>query len=189
MKHLIIPTDFSLRSLEPLRAAVTHFAGEPLTVTLMHLLEPPTDILDGLRVAYRAEDKPAVPRAFTLALESVTAVHKDQIHAVKVGTWYGSTTVLARNLLEHLGIDAVVFDPHMPFDLPAPHSIDPRPLLRRAMPRNIVETGAALSGTVAAPQPAAGERPMRPAPTRLQPAMHDMAETVSNPTTFSHHAS
>jgi len=147
MKHLIIPTDFSLRSLEPVRAAVLHFDGEPIVVTLLHLVEPPADIMDGLRMAYRADVKPEVPRVFTLALESLQAVYARQLLGVKVGIWHGSTALYLRNLVEHLGADASVFDSRHPFEAPTKVSIDPRPLLRRAMKKGTVVDVSALQAS------------------------------------------
>lgn len=188
MKHLIIPTDFSLRSLEPVRAAITHFAGESLAVTLLHLLEPPTDIISGLRLAYRAGSQPAIPQAFTLAMESVAAVYSEQIRTVKVKRCHGSTVPAVRNLLEHFGADAILFNPQQSFEQPSPQSFDPRPLLRRAMPHCIVEVSTPVR---AAMTPPTSEVPTRvTAKGRLQPARINTANNSSSTTrNFPRHAS
>lgn len=149
MKHIIIPTDFTLRSLETIRTGLQHFAGEAVSITLLHLLQPPADILDGLRLSYRRDFTSEVPRAFTLALESLQAVYSQQLISVKVGTWRGSTVAYMRNVLEHLRVDAVVFNSQVPFKEFAETSIDPRPLLRSAARKKILDVSELVTSAAA----------------------------------------
>lgn len=189
MKHLIIPTDFSLRSLEPVKAAVSHFAGEPFAVTLLHLLEPPGDILGGLRLAYHSGSLPQLPRAFTLAMESVASVYSDYIIGIRTRVAWGSTVPVVRNLLEYLRADAIVYDPQIPFEMPAANSVDARPLLRRAVPRIVLETGA-IAPRISAPAEARYGSPTRTSmDARLHPASHRNTFTPSTPSSLPDHAS
>ena len=139
MKHAIIPTDFSIRSLQPVHEVMNCYRGQSVQITLLHLVDVPDAIGDLLFRLRRMESRYPVPADFRQACEVIANKYDNQIAEIKVKVQYGSTAAYLDNLLEGFGADGVFLQQGYTMTLPFDESIDMVPLLRKTK-CNIIET-------------------------------------------------
>ena len=132
MKHILIPTDFTLGSLAPVQAALAHYPDCRLRITLMNLMEPPTDIMDGLRLSFRNAAEFTIPVEFTAAMQELETAHPERIESVRAGTWFGNTSAYVSNVLSALRVDAVFADSAFRFKPASKKAVNPMQLLRKS---------------------------------------------------------
>lgn len=148
MKHAIIPTDFSFRSLQVIHDLVHHYPDEPVKITLLHLVELPLAIGDMLFRLQRTETRYPVPQAFTEACEMMMNRYKGRIVSLTPAIHYGTTAAYVSNLLEGIKADDIFiqqgFEPTLHFE----ESVPLLPLLRKAGVRITETTPAQIKKTV-----------------------------------------
>lgn len=131
MKHVLIPTDFSIGSLQPVPAALQHFPGAPVRITLLHLLEPPDSIGELLFRAARREPAHLAGPEFRQACAVIRNRYGSRLTDLRTDIRYGSTAAYVRHLLESLEADAIALDPAYRPGRPDPRSVTLIPLLLR----------------------------------------------------------
>ena len=131
MKHIILPTDFSIRSLQPIHEVLHQYGNEAIKITMLHLVDFPTGIGELLFHTRRIARQYPVPPDFREACEVMCNRYGTRITAIRPIVRHGSTAAFLENLLTGMGTDAVVV--HAGFsEKPAfPDSIPLMPLLRR----------------------------------------------------------
>lgn len=132
MKHVLIPTDFTIGSLQTVHAAVVHFPDEQVKISLLHLLEMPNGIGDLLLRAVRKEPTHLISADFQKACEIIRNKYGQKILQMDVLFRYGSTKHYVQNLLEGLEVDAIVLDPETKLGSPHASSVDMYPLLKKS---------------------------------------------------------
>lgn len=132
MKHLLIPTDFSIRSLNAVHAAITHYDEDKLRITLFHLLSMPVDISDLLFASRRNKHYEIVGNDFNEACEVLQNRYSSRLHAMSVKFGFGSTGAYVRNFLAGELVDYIVVCPDTTLSLPSKRSVPMMPLLHKS---------------------------------------------------------
>ena len=131
MKHIVLPTDFSIRSLQPIHDVMQHYRTGVLRISMLHLVDLPTGIGDLLFRLRRMDERFPVPGEFLEACEVLANRYEGRITAIRPLIRYGSSALFLDNLLKGIGADAVAIQPgykeHGPFD----ESVPLMPLLSR----------------------------------------------------------
>lgn len=143
MKHVLIPTDFTIASLQTVHAAMVQFPNEPIRISLLHLLEMPTGIGDLLMRAVRKDPNHLITADFQKACEIIKNKYGNKIAQMDILFRYGNTKNYVQNLLEGLSVDAIVLDPEFKWSLPHNSSVPMTPLLRKSG-YHIIEMAPAL---------------------------------------------
>ncbi len=131
MKHILIPTDFSIRSLKAVHAAVDSFGQGKLKITLFHLMTMPTDFSMLLIHKVQKKSKELISSDFNDACEVLKNKYSSKIECMSVAFGYGSSLKYMRNYLEGAKVDVVFFQAGMELDRISKDSIDMVPLLKR----------------------------------------------------------
>lgn len=108
MKHILIPTDFTIKSLKLVRAAVDRFPDETLHITLVHALEPDNSISGLLMMSKRLSVHQLYTQEFTEACEVLRNKYTSAVQHIKVEFYYGATKTYLKNFLEARKIEAVL---------------------------------------------------------------------------------
>lgn len=132
MKHILIPTDFSAKSLELIRFTANVFADEEIKVTLLHILRMPEGISDLLLLPRHGKHYRLVTDEFRKGYEDLQKVYRQTIKRLHVEFLYGDTNALFRNFLFAQHIDAIVYPENYQFLKPSKDSVDPKALIRKS---------------------------------------------------------
>lgn len=124
MKNILIPTDFSIRSLKLVSAAAGRFQDEQLNIILVHALEPDNSISGLLMLNKRLKAHQLYSEEFTEACEVLRNKYASVIHKMKVEFYYGETRFYRKGFLEAREIDAIFFSSEYTLGLPSKSSMD-----------------------------------------------------------------
>jgi hypothetical protein len=131
MKHILIPTDFSLRSLNIVRYAVDYFQHEKLRVTMLHFLEMPDSISDLLLMprdtSFFKLETPEFREGKSILLNRFA----NQIAEVRTDFFVGDSKRQFKNYLEHQKIEKIVQPQNYEINLISKRSYDPAKLIWR----------------------------------------------------------
>lgn len=119
MKNVIIPTDFSIKSLKLIHAAVSRFGTESLNITLVHALTPDSSISGLLMLTKRLDVSKLLSEEFNAACEVIRNKYGAAIHKLKVECYYGTSGQYMRNFLEARKVDAII----LPSDYVYKHAV------------------------------------------------------------------
>jgi hypothetical protein len=143
MKTILIPTDFTLRSLDMVKAAAARFNGPNLKIILFHALHTPADIQDLLFIN-KAVPHEKITEDFRHACAAIKKQHKDGISLITFRHMYGNTSPVFKNFLEANNIDAIYMPQHVALIRPYANSVDVRPLFKKAHVPFITDSVAAV---------------------------------------------
>ena len=108
MKNILIPTDFSIKSLKLAGAAVRRYGSEQLNITLVHALQPDNSISGLLMLNKRQTNNKLCSEEFMEACEIVKNKYSSNIHKIKVEFYYGSTRAYLNSFLDARAIDVII---------------------------------------------------------------------------------
>lgn len=131
MKHILIPTDFTLQSLSAVEAAVAKYGSERLKITLFHLVMMPAAIPDLLFRSVRNKQADRIPDEFHDGCQVLQNRYHSRIHSINAKFATGSTVAYLRNFLEGEQVSTVLICPDLNYLLPFKDSIYPEPLLKK----------------------------------------------------------
>lgn len=131
MKHIVIPTDFSIRSLQLVKQLAEHYRSEQLHITLLHGIDMPTSIMDLLFIGKRDEYKELVNDAFSAGCEVIQNKYASVIRELKVQFLYGNSRRLVENFLHANEVDLVALPQQGVFAPRHTNSVDLLPLLKK----------------------------------------------------------
>lgn len=126
MKNILIPTDFTIKSLKLINRAVARFPDTALHITLVHALEPDHSISGLLMLNKRLNVHSLYTTAFLEACEVLRNKYGPAIEKIKVEFYYGSTKAYCKSFLEARNIDAILFAEDYELELPSPSSREAR---------------------------------------------------------------
>lgn len=154
----MIPTDFSVASLELVDKAAQTLEGEPLNIILFHAFEIPffvSDVFDlrGGKLPY-AE---LVTEPFRNACKRVKLQHPKTIRSIVIRHQWGNTAAVFRNFVDANDIDLIVCPDHYVFQAVHTGSVNPVPFFKKA--------GVPLLKEFRPKKKAAAEPVEQPAPT------------------------
>lgn len=133
MKHILIPTDFSIRSLRVVHHVVERFgAGEPLNIVMMHALHMPGSIMDLMMLSRRSSHYDLITDDYKEASEILKNKYGSAIRSLKTEFLIGRSNGVFRNFLLYHNIDAIVCPADFNFRKASPNSYDPAALIRKS---------------------------------------------------------
>ncbi len=132
MKHILIPTDFTIKSLKLVKAAVSRFPGEELNIILVHALEPDHSISGLLLMTKRLGVHQLYTPEFTEACEVLRNKYASVVRRIKIEFYYGNTRAYLKNFLDNRQIDAILLPEDYNLEKPSKASRDLSPELLRS---------------------------------------------------------
>lgn len=139
MKHIVLPTDFSIRSLQPVHDIVRQYRNEVIKITALHLVHLPIGIGDLLFRYNRIADRFPVPEAFAEACQVMSNRYESQIISVHPLIKFGSTAAYLENLLKGMAVDALYMQAGYKEEAAFKDSVAMLPLINK-IDYNIVQT-------------------------------------------------
>lgn len=131
MQHLLIPTDFSIQSLQAVHAAVAASDRDKMKITLFHLLAMPTEISELVFRSMRSKHYEMITDDFKEACEILQNRYGTKLEAIHIRFGFGSTVAYLKNYLEGSGVDKVVVCKDVTLGRPSGRSVDMLPLLHK----------------------------------------------------------
>jgi hypothetical protein len=133
MKHRLIPTDFTIRSLHPVHQAVSRYASgkEQISISLFHLMSTRGEIAELLFPSMRHKHLELVNESFKEACQILENRYSTRLVGLQVKFGFGDTVSYLRNFLEGEGVDVVVCCPDITWYAPSPRSIPMIKLLKK----------------------------------------------------------
>jgi hypothetical protein len=119
MKNVLIPTDFTIKSLKLITAAVARFKNETINVTLVHALEPDHSISGLLMLNRRMKVNEIYTQEFRDACEVLRNKYASNICRLTVDFYYGTTKYYKNSYLEGRQIDAIIFPADYKLQMPS----------------------------------------------------------------------
>lgn len=133
MRHIVIPTDFTLQSLQVVHAAVAGGADK-IRITLLHMLRP-ADISGMLFASFRnkqrSEQQKMVSEDFKETCEMLKNTYSSKLESIQVKFAMGDTAAYLRNYLDGEEIDCIVYAEDIKLTKPSKNSIDMMALIQR----------------------------------------------------------
>jgi len=124
MKNILIPTDFTIRSLKLINCAADRFDGDKLNIILVHALEPDHSISGLLMLNKRLNVHSLYSEAFLEACEVLRNKYASVIGKIRIEFYYGSSNIYRKNFLEARHIDAIIFANDYKLTAPSAYSRD-----------------------------------------------------------------
>ena len=132
MMKLIVPTDFTVKSLQAVRAAMQVFPDEQLQIVLLHLMRISNDPLE---LMMQPRERPYL-RLFTETyrneVEHIRRHSDGQIDSIYTDFLYMGIDRLLHDYVERHNIDAVVLAKGLVLTKPTPYSLDAGSVLQKA---------------------------------------------------------
>ncbi|WP_118973172.1 universal stress protein [Taibaiella koreensis] len=132
MKNILIPTDFSIKSLKLVKAAVERFPEEQLQITLVHALKPDHSISGLLMLNKRLTVHQLYTAEFTEACEVLRNKYASVLKKIRIEFYYGSSKSYLKNFLEARSIDAILLARDYTLQPPSKAGRDLYPELRNS---------------------------------------------------------
>lgn len=132
MRNVLIPTDYSLASLELVEKTVQSLQHQHLNIILFHAFEIPfyaSDIVgNGGKLPYRD----IVTDAFRNGCKRLKEQYPKGIQSILLRHLFGNTAAVFHNFVDANEIDLIVFPDGFVFTPVHPQSVNPAPLFRKA---------------------------------------------------------
>jgi hypothetical protein len=116
MKHILIPTDFTITSLKLINAAVEQYKGETLKIYLIHALEPDASISGLLFFKKRSKANFLYSDSFLEACEMLRNKYCSALKDIQIEFYFGQTNAYKKNFLEARKIDAIILPLNYKFE-------------------------------------------------------------------------
>lgn len=143
MTTILIPTDFTVPSLNMVKDAASRFAGQRLNIVLFHALYMPTDIHDLLFLPARVPCE-KITEDFRHACTVIKKKNNDVIAQINFHYMYGSTNAVFRNFIEANQVEAIFMPEHIVLKKVYHNSVDLRPLFKKAAIPFITDTAPVI---------------------------------------------
>lgn len=127
----MIPTDFSVASIELVEKTAQTLEGESLNVILFHAFEIPTFESDIIDLRGKLPYADLVTETFRNACKRVKLQHPKTIRSIVIRHQYGHTAAVFRNFADANDIDLIVCPDFYVFQSVHPGSVNPVPLFQK----------------------------------------------------------
>ncbi|RFS20466.1 hypothetical protein DVR12_18010 [Chitinophaga silvatica] len=131
MKNILIPTDFSIRSLSYVHNIVAQHPGEKLNIIFMHALEMPDSLFDLVTYTRNSRHIELISSDFQDGCEIIRNKYSSAINQLKIEFFHGSTKAALRHFLIAQNIDLIIQPADHDFNAPSKRSYDPEKLLNK----------------------------------------------------------
>lgn len=125
MKHILIPTDFTIKSLKLINAAVEQFKGATLKIYLVHAVDADTSIAGLTFFKKRSRSLFSNPDSFLEACEMLKNKYGSTIANIHVEFYFGQSNIYKKNFLEARNIDTIFLPLNYKFEQCYGDSRDP----------------------------------------------------------------
>ncbi|HMP92309.1 MAG TPA: universal stress protein [Phnomibacter sp.] len=132
MKHVLIPTDFSVRSLNLIRYALNHFEGERLKITLLHLLDLPTGITDLLFLGRDHRHLQLLNTDYKDGIQVLLNSQPTAIESIHTEFLFVGSQLVFNNFIESQKIDVIIYPDQYELRMPAANSVHPARYIKRS---------------------------------------------------------
>jgi hypothetical protein len=131
MKHVIIPTDFSIASLQTVHDVMRYFDGRRVKITLLHLVYLPDSIPHLPFRRHTRQSANDIPTEFKQACEIIANKYDGDLVALRPVIQCGETRAYMENLFDGLKADMVFIPSEHAWLSPFPDSVDAMALCRK----------------------------------------------------------
>ncbi len=131
MKNILIPSDFSVQSLDCIKPLLERFPYQRVNLLLFHVFLLSDSISDLMLLARRRKEYEHISDAFWEACRQLECTYKDQINAIAVECFYGSTMAVFKNYLEGHQIDLIMYPEGYQYRKLGKNSCDPVQLIEK----------------------------------------------------------
>lgn len=161
MKHAIIPTDFSIASLQTVHHVMFYYKEEEVRITLLHLVSLPDSIPHLLFKRHSRYTNADIPTEFIQAREVIANKYDGHLAEIRTVIQSGETKAYLENLLEGLKGDAAFIPAQHTWISPFSDSINAIELCRKckfpviespAQPRTEAKRFASIGDLLLVPQ-------------------------------------
>ena len=132
MRNVLIPTDYSLASLELVEKTVQSLQHQNLNIILFHAFEIPFHASDIVGNNGKLPYRDIVTDAFRNGCKRLKEQFPKAIQSILLRHLYGNTSAVFHNFCDANEIDLIVFPDHFVFTPVHPQSVNPAPLFRKA---------------------------------------------------------
>jgi hypothetical protein len=131
MTTVLIPTDFTLPSLNMVKSAALRFEGHRLNIILFHALHMPTGIQDLLFLNKQVPHEKLTEK-FRHTCAMLKRKHSPAIARISFRHMYGSTPAVFRNFAEAAGIQFIYMPQHVVLTRAYDNSVELRALFKKS---------------------------------------------------------
>lgn len=130
-KNILIPTDFTIRSLRLVSQALENIPSEEVRITLFHLMDPPSGITDLLFMSEKQVKKQLVHQDFEDACDIIRNKYASAIQHFDIEILFGNSRAFLQNYIDAQAVDCIVYDKKHEYQTPAKRSINPYSLIEK----------------------------------------------------------
>ncbi len=132
MKQILIPTDFSLSSLDLVEQTAETLNADRMNIILFHVFDMPSGIRDLLFVNKSIHHTRLMTDQFMAKCEALKKRYTFNINSITVQYVYGDTRAVFRSFLSACGADMIVYPESINLQLTHPQSIHPGKLIAKS---------------------------------------------------------
>lgn len=133
MKNILIPTDFSVRSLDMVKEAINNVQlHEPMNILLVHFFKMSDNMQELMMLSRRMKDYEHVSEEYRNVIAQLQKNYPARINNIRVECFYGSTVAVFKNFLFGNGISVIAYDEHYRFVKVNKNSIDPLNIIKKS---------------------------------------------------------
>ncbi|ATL47943.1 hypothetical protein COR50_12615 [Chitinophaga caeni] len=132
MKNILIPTDFSIRSLGYVHAIAEQHAEETINIIYFHALKMPSSLMDLMSFTRDKSHIKLMSRDFCDACEILKNKYGKSFGKLDITYFHGDTKVAFKNFLLANNIDVIALPQDFEYHAASPESYDPSALIRRS---------------------------------------------------------
>ncbi len=129
MKTIVIPSDFTLESVQVAEAIVRN-EHEQIRIVFTHLFHISDDIQDLLFSTYRKKEHEYVSANFQRELSMIKSIYP-QLAEVKIEFFYGGRLASFKHFLEYHGAETIGYSEKLGVNALCKSSIDALPIIKK----------------------------------------------------------
>ncbi|WP_212002578.1 hypothetical protein [Chitinophaga sp. HK235] len=129
MKNILIPTDFSIRSLGYVHSVVAQHPNETVNIIFMHALNMPDSLFELITYTRNSRHIDLITADFKDGCEIIRNKYASSVSKLKVEFFHGNTRAAFRNFCLAQNIDLIVLPTDNEYLCPSKRSYNPAKLI------------------------------------------------------------
>jgi hypothetical protein len=131
IKHVLIPTDFTVKSLQVVRYALEDAGTARLNILLFHMVDIPHSITDLLFFSKEQLRKKLINQDFKDACAVLRNKYASSVADIQCEVFYGSTAAVFENYVDARKVDVIMYNKSLALKKIDARSVDSYALIRR----------------------------------------------------------
>jgi hypothetical protein len=131
IKHVLIPTDFTVKSLQVVRYALEDAGTAKLNILLFHMVDIPHSITDLLFFSKEQLRRKLINQDFKDACAVLRNKYASSVADIQCEVFYGSSAAVFENYVDARNVDVIMYNKSLVLKKIDARSIDPYKLIRR----------------------------------------------------------